>query len=565
MVKETDIQTKRWALSKGTIERLLPNVQHSVAEIEAWYPPRNLPDGAEVTRIAPSPTGFMHLGVLYASLISERIAHRSEGVFFLRIEDTDRKREVAGARDFIVDSLAYFDIHTDEGVGERGAERGEYGPYTQSQRKDIYRAYIKNMLIDGSAYPCFMTADELEAMTKRQNDLRIRPGYHGSWAEWRDRPEADVVEALDQGKPFVIRYRSTGDINKRRTIHDAARGKLELPENDNDIVIMKRDGLPTYHLAHVIDDHLMGTTLAVRGDEWLSSTTLHMQLSESLGYKPFTYAHIAPLQKTEGNSRRKLSKRKDPEASISYYTEQGYPPQALIEYLLNQANSAYEGWRQDNPDAPNTDYQLSINNLSKSGALFNLDKLDSVSADCIAALSAEELYPSIADWAHQYDQAFYRVLTQDKQYSIAVLGIERGGDQPRKDMKHFSQAHDLYGYFFDELYEQLTIDASIQEKIDRIDSDVRRQLVDEFMATYDPSDSNERWFTKLKLIAEKLGFAPSHKEYRKHPDLYKGLVADAAMILRVGLTKRNKSPNLHEMMRVMGIERVNNRLRSFVK
>lgn len=562
--REVITQTKEWILSRDTIERLLPGVRREVTDIEASYPQRNLPDGAEVTRIAPSPTGFMHLGVLYASLISERIAHGSDGVFFLRIEDTDRKREIKGAREFIIDSLANFGIHTDEGVGKHETENGKYGPYTQSQRKEIYQSYIKKMLARGDAYPCFMTSDELEAMTKHQNKLRVRPGYHGSWAEWRDRPEADVLAALDRGMPFVIRYRSTGNIKKRRIIQDAARGKLEMPENDNDIVIMKHDGLPTYHLAHVIDDYLMHTTLVVRGDEWIPSTTLHMQLCETLGYKPFTYAHIAPLQKIEGNSRRKLSKRKDPEANIGYYTKQGYLPQVLIEYLLNQANSAYEGWRYSNPNTPNTEYKLSIGNLSKSGALFNLDKLDSISADYIATINAEELYSLIADWANKYDQIFYSAFTQDPQYSIAVLNIERGGDQPRKDMKHFSQAPDLYGYFFDEIYNQLTVEPSIQEQVDKIDLKVQQQLVNDLIENYDPADSNERWFAKLKQTAESLGFTSDRKKYRNSPELYEGLIADAAMVIRVGLTKRNKSPSLHEIMRAMGTERINKRLHLFV-
>lgn len=561
--QKTNTTTSEYLLSNSTIERLIPDVKYSVDELEAKYPPRHLPQGAQVTRIAPSPTGFMHLGVLYASLISERIAHQSNGVFFLRIEDTDKKREVEGARDFIIDSLGHFNIHTDEGVGKNGAEHGNYGPYTQSNREQIYHAYIKKMLQQGNAYPCFMTPDELDAMTKQQYDLKVRPGYYGPWAKWRDRPEADVVEALNQGTPYVIRYRSTGDITKKQVVHDVIRGEIEMPQNDNDVVIMKQDGLPTYHLAHAIDDHLMHTTLAVRGDEWLPSTTLHIQLCETLGYKPFTYAHIAPLQKTEGNSRRKLSKRKDPEASIGYYTEQGYPPQTLIEYLLNQANSAYEGWRQQNPDTPYVDYPLAINNLSKSGALFSLDKLDSISADYIAKLSAPKLYTLISDWASNYDPSFYQAFTNNPEYSVAVLGIERNGDQPRKDMKHFSQAPDLYGFFFDEIYDNLTLDSNTQEQLNRITADTKQQLISAFMEVYSPLDSNEEWFAKLKTVAEYQGFTANRKEFRGYPNKYKGLIADAAMILRAGLTKRNKSPNLHEVMQVMGVERVDQRLNAF--
>lgn len=555
--------TKPWILSHDTIERLMPNVTRTVSDIEALYPPRGLAATAAVTRVAPSPTGFMHLGTLYVSLISERIAHQSDGIFYLRVEDTDRKREVEGAGDYIVDALQQFNITTDEGAGKDGNEYGHYGPYTQSKREDIYRAYVKHMLATGNAYPCFMSPEELESMTHTQQAQKLRTGYYGTWAKWRDRPEPDVIDALNKGLPYVIRYRSTGDVTKRRTIHDAARGVLELPESDNDIVILKRDGLPTYHLAHAIDDALMHTTLVIRGDEWLPSVTLHIQLCETLGYTPFTYAHIAPLQKTEGSSRRKLSKRKDPEASVSYYVERGYPPAALISYLLNQANSSYEAWRENNPTASDMEFPLSVTNLSRSGALFSLGKLDSMSADYIARLPAEDLYILIAEWAKAYDPTFYTAFTKDKAYSVDVLTIERGGEQPRKDMKHLSEAPELYGYFFDDVYSTLTIDQVTQEKLSRVTPEDRKKIVESFLTVYDPLDTNEQWFEKVKQVGEPLGFTPIMKEYRKHPELYKGSVADVAMVLRVGLTKRNQSPSLHEVMRTMGVSRVSRRLIAF--
>lgn len=551
-------------LSQATIDRILPARVEIVAEIEARYPDRNLPAGAQVTRVAPSPTGFMHVGVVYASLISERLAHLSDGVFFLRIEDTDRKREVEGAKDFIVESLGAYGIHTDEGALEHDSERGAYGPYTQSLREPIYKAYIHKLLQEGKAYPCFMTPEELTAMTETQNRQKARPGYYGPWAAWRDRPEADVTAALDAGKPFVIRFRNTGDISKKLVVHDKVRGNMEMPQSDNDIVILKQDGLPTYHLAHAIDDHLMHTTLVTRGDEWLPSTTLHMQLSEALGHPPFTYAHIAPLQKTEGSSRRKLSKRKDPEASMTFYAERGYLPKTLIEYLLNQANSSFEAWRRENPAKPYTEFPLSTDHLSKSGALFSLEKLDSIGADHIAALTADELSGLLADWAKKYAPEFYDALARDPAYTKAVLGIERDGTQPRKDMKHLSEAPDLYGYFFDDIFGQLTTDEFVKEKMARITPEDRKAIIDEFLATYDPADTNEQWFEKVKAVGEPLGFTPVAKEYRKHPELYKGSVADVAMVLRVALTKRNQSPSLHELMRAMGRERVEKRLHEFV-
>lgn len=547
-------------LSQSVIDRLLPTPSRTVAEIEASYPKRQLPEGALVTRIAPSPTGFMHLGVIYASLIAERLAHQSDGVFFLRIEDTDRKREVEGAREFITKSLSDFMISPDE-----GPESGDYGPYVQSQRQDIYQAYVRKLLEEGKAYPCFMTSEELEAMTKSQNQQKVRPGYHGEWAKWRHLSEDEVVQELDKNKPFVIRFRNPGNVEVRRKVNDAARGLLELPESDNDIVVMKQDGLPTYHLAHVVDDHLMQTTLVTRGDEWLPSTTLHIQLSEALGHQPLDYAHIAPLQKTESGSRRKLSKRKDPEASVSYYTERGYLPETLIEYLMNQANSAFEDWRLGNPDLPYTDFQLTTDNLSKSGALFSIDKLDSIGADQIAKLTADDLLAKLSVWAKEYNPAFHEVISADPAYTAAVLNIERDGDQPRKDMRHLSDAPDLYGYFFDELYENLAVDEKITDRLRQIAAKDQQAVVGQFLKTYDPSDSNDEWFEKVKQVGEPLGFTPKVKDFRKNPDLYKGSVADVAMILRVALTKRNQTPNLHEVMKVMGIDRVKQRLLSFVE
>lgn len=551
-------------LSQTTIDRLLPTVSTTVEQIESQYPDRQLTHGAEVTRIAPSPTGMMHIGVLYASLISERIAHRSGGVFILRIEDTDRKREVEGAREFIVRSLKDFDIPTDEGVDENATEKGNYGPYTQSHRKEIYQAYIRQMLQTGQAYPCFATPEELESIITRQNSSKSRPGYYGDWAVWRDRPESDILAQLDSGKPFVIRFRSTGDISKRRTVQDIARSNLELPENDNDVVIMKQDGLPTYHFAHVIDDHLMHTTLAVRGDEWLASTSLHIQLCEALGYEPFRYAHIAPIQKTEGESRRKLSKRKDPEASVSYYTERGYLPITVIEYLLNQANSSFEGWRVENPDAPYTDFPFSVENLSRSGGLFSFEKLDSIGAEHIAQLSALDLYDDIVNWAAEYDTDFHAAITSQPDYTVSALGIERDGEQPRKDMRHLSESPYQYGYFFDEIYSNLQLDQNVQDKLSRITLDDQQAIIERFLAIYSPTDSNDEWFAKIKQLGEPLGFTPAMKQFRKHPEQFKGSVADVAMVLRVALTKRNQTPNLCDIMKVMGIDRVTKRLNDFV-
>lgn len=549
-------------LSQATIDRLVAAPERDVAALEALFPARDLPEHTAVTRVAPSPTGFMHLGTIYASLVSERAAHANgnSGVFYLRIEDTDKKREVEGARQFIIDSLNEYALTPNEGPATGGA----YGPYAQSERAPFYHAYIRQLLSEGKAYPCFMTPEELQQTIQAQNAAKTRPGYYGQWATWRDRPETDVLAALESGKPYVIRFRSTGDITKRRDIHDVARGHMSLPENDNDVVIMKQDGLPTYHFAHAVDDYLMHTTLVTRGDEWLPSTTLHMQLCEALGHQPFTYAHIAPIQKMDSSARRKLSKRKDPEASMSYYAEQGYLPATVIEYLLNLANSSFEEWRVDTPQAHYNEFPFDIAALGKSGALFSIQKLDSIGAEHIAQLSTEQVVARTQDWSKQYEPAFYAALTRDPAYTLSVFGVERSGENPRKDMKHFSQAPNLYGYFYDDIYESLPIDPVVSEKLQCISPADRQAIVHDFMAVYNPEDSNEEWFEKLKTIAEPLGFTPNMKDYRKNPDSYKGSVADAAMVLRVGLTKRNQTPSLQQVMRVMGPERTTQRLRQFV-
>lgn len=550
-------------LSSELIDRLVPATDRSVEDIEASYPERQLPEGAEVTRIAPSPTGFMHIGVLYMSLICQRIAQGSDGVFFLRIEDTDKKREIEGATDLILKSLDYYNISRDEGYQLDCEDDGMYGPYLQSERAEIYQTYIRHLLETGLAYPCFMTPNELSSLSEEQRQQKVRPGYYGQWAKWRDRSEEEIIEALDSGKTFVIRFRSPGDESRRITFEDRIKGKIEMPENTNDLVIMKQDGLPTYHLAHAIDDSLMRTTLVIRGDEWLSSVPTHIQLSEALGHKPFSYAHVAPLEKTENSSRRKLSKRKDPEASMSYYMEEGYLPDTVVEYLLNQANSAFEAWREENPDLHHTSYKLSLDNFSKSGALFSFDKLNSIGADQLALLTVDEFYNHLVDWSKEFNTDFHQLITKHEDYTKAIISIERDGDQPRKDLSRFSEAPDQYGYFYDEVFDSIEIDEDLQVKLDRIAKEDQQAIIEKFLAGYDPADDNETWFGKVKALGEELGFTPKQKLLKKHPELYKGSVADVAMIIRVALTKRNRTPNLHEIMRVMGTERIEARLKKF--
>lgn len=550
------------ALSTTTIDRLLPKPARSVAQIETHFPARKLADGAEVTRIAPSPTGFMHIGSMYAALISERLAHQTGGIFYLRIEDTDRKREIEGARDLTMDSLTQFGLAYDEGPTHQG-EMGSYGPYTQSIRQEIYHAYIRKMLENGLAYPCFVTPEEQKATVEQQIAQKVRPGYYGTWAVWRDRFEAEVIAALDAAKPFVIRFRSSGDVGRKRTVHDIVRGNKDLPENDNDIVVMKTDGLPTYHLAHVIDDHLMGTTAVIRADEWLASATLHMQLAEALDIPPFRYGHFAPIQKMDGSSRRKLSKRKDPEANIEYYLENGYPVNAVIEYLLNQANAAFEDWRQANPDDPYTNFAFDIHKLpTNSGALLNLQKLDDISRQLLARMLPEQLYEAALNWAQRYDQQIANILAADSDYAIRVFSIEREGNN-RKDMSKLADLREAYGFFFDDIFEESIKDMEATD-IAKITPEDRQAIAQKFLATYDSNDSQEAWFEKLKQLGAELGFTPDTREYRKNPDQFKGSVADVAMVLRVALAGRNRSPNLHEVLRVMGQTRLQTRINRLI-
>lgn len=545
-------------LSTETINRLLPMPARSVDQIEAAFPPRSLPQGAEVTRVAPSPTGFMHIGGIYAGLISERLAHQSGGVFGLRIEDTDRKREVEGARELIMDSLGLFNMPYDEGPTRKG-ELGSYGPYTQSHREEIYHAYVRKMLDEGTAYPCFVTPEEQKATVDQQMAQKLRPGYYGQWAVWRNRSEADVAAALDAGKPFVIRFRNMGDIAQKTVVKDVMRGNKEYPQNDNDIVVMKADGLPTYHLAHVVDDHLMGTTTVVRADEWLASATLHVQLAEALGIAPFSYAHYAPIQKMVGSSRRKLSKRKDPEAGVAFYFEQGYPTHAVIEYLLNQANASFEEWRTNNPHEPYTNFPFDITKMpTNSGALFNIQKLDDVSRQFLARITPEQLYEYALTWANDYDKQLAEALKADADYAIRVFSIEREGNN-RKDIAKLSDIREAYGFFFDTFYQEAIKDIE-QTEIAKISSSDRAAIANAFLASYDASDPQDVWFEKLKALGEELGFTPDTREYRKNPDQFKGSVADVAMTLRIALAGRNRSPNLHEVLLVMGPERMRQRL-----
>ncbi|XGV94722.1 MAG: glutamate--tRNA ligase [Leptolyngbya sp. BL-A-14] len=537
---------------------LIPNLKFTPEYFYNKYPARNLPEGAKVTRLGPSPTGFFHIGGLYTGLISRKLAHENGDVFFLRIEDTDRKREVEGAADLVVQSLEKYGLTPDEGAVASGLEVGDYGPYTQSLRFDIYRAFVHKLIHENKAYACFATPEELDSIREQQEQLKIRPGYYGEWAVWRNRSEEDVLSALSSGKPYVIRLKSTGNINRQVVFPDLIRGTLELYENDQDIVFQKSDGFPTYHAAHVIDDHLMGTTHVIRGDEWVSSITLHLQLFQTFGWKPPHYGHLSPIQKMDGNSRRKLSKRKDPEASVLYYDQQGYPLEAVIEYLLNLADSRFEGWRKSHPLQDNSSFQLDISNMSRSGALFDIAKLNSISKDVVSSLQAHEVYKRSVKWAVTYNSLLADRLQRNPSYSQQILNIERESDQSRKDVAKWLDLEHEIGYFFDDYFKEHVTD--FLSPLADVNIQEVRPAIQDFMLSYDEADSKDEWFLKLQTISVAQGFAPSTKAFKKDPSSYKGHVGDVAKVIRVLLTGRNKAPDLWEVMKVMGRARVSQRL-----
>lgn len=546
-------------------------------EYEARYPPRALPDGAMVTRVAPSPTGFMHIGGVFVSLINKRLAVQSKGVFYLRLEDTDVKRSIPGAIDTIVDSLDHYGLHPDEGVvrGEGGAfeQRGAYGPYIQTERAAVYRDYAAELIRRGLAYPCFCTVEELDAIREEQTALKAKTGYHGRWARWRDAPLAKVEEALGRGLSFVIRLRAPDDPSGRIEWKDGVKGVISMPVNDVDHVMIKSDGIPTYHFAHAVDDHLMRTTHVIRGDEWMSSMPIHLQLFRYFGFKAPSYAHVPPIQKLDRveekdpetgeakvtDSRRKLSKRHDPEANVEYYFEAGVPETATIEYLLNIANSAFEDWRRANPAKPYTEFPLKLNKLAAGGALSDLVKLKNISQGVIARMSAEEVYDQGLRWARRFDPELAALMERHPEYTRRALNIERPGAK-NKRIVTWPDLRAQLGYFYDELY------GSIEafDFPENVPAEERPALLRQMLDGHDPADSKEAWFDKIRAVAAANGYAGDVKQYKADPGSYKGHVGDVSMVLRVALCGTRNSPDLHEVMAVMGPERVRARLARFL-
>lgn len=529
-----------------------------ISYYEEKYPERDLPEGAIVTRYAPSPTGFMHIGGLYQALIAIKVAKQTNGVFFLRVEDTDQKREVENGVKEIVTSLKDFGLEADEGMISDKEGKGNYGPYKQSQRKEIYQAYAKYLIEQGKAYPCFCTPEDVKEIRAKQEAAKIRPGYYGVWAKCRTVTVEDAIKRIQNGENYIIRFKSPGREDRKIQHHDVIKGKVDFPENDQDIVIIKADGLPTYHFAHAVDDHLMHTTHVIRGDEWLSSVPLHLQLFHELGFKAPKYAHIAPIMKNDNGNKRKLSKRKDAEAAVSYYAEEGIPAEAVKEYLMNIANSTFENWRRANPDKSMDEFQLQLNKMSVSGALFDMVKLLDVSKTVISKMSAEEVYENALNWASKYDHELAEIL-KDKEYALKVFGIERGNKKPRKDISKWSDVKENVEYMYNELFEKNQEEYPFQvindkESIEKI----LKLYVEKY---YDENDDKQTWFDKIKELSGEMGYAKEVKEFKANPGMYTAHVGDVSTVLRVALTKRTNTPDLYEIMKVLGKEEIERRLR----
>lgn len=532
---------------------LFPDVTTTCEELEEKYPPRNVPEGAVVTRMAPSPTGFVHLGNLVQGLTSERMAHQSGGVLFLRVEDTDAKREIPGAVEVLIESLKHYGIHFDEGATIDG-DNGSYGPYRQRQRAGIYHVYAKKLVEEGKAYPCFCTEEELAAMREKQEANKETTGYYGAYAIWRDRPMEDIQAQLAAGQPWVLRFRSTGDVSRQFKFNDLVKGELTVTENNIDQVLLKSDGIPTYHFAHAVDDHLMRTTHVVRGDEWLPSLPFHIQLFQALGFKLPKYVHIGPLMKMDGNSKRKLSKRKDPELALTYYKSEGFPVQAVYEYIMTLLNSNYEDWRRANPTAPATDFKFSPKKLNPAGNLFDYAKLCDVSKNEIAKMDARQVYTLLVEWAQEFDPDFAQKLTADPDFAVRILAIGRGGKKPRKDMATWADAKPYMGFFYDEYLEAPVF----EEKFEKA---VIRSALEKFLERFDFQDDAAVWFDKVKEITQELGFTTDMKAYKQNPDDFPGTVADVSTFLRLAVTDKTNSPDLYTVMQILGYERTVARIR----
>ena len=547
--------------NKELAELMFPGLEHDVEYYEQLYPERNLPDGAVVSRFAPSPTGFVHMGSLLTAFIESKVPHDTNGIFYLRIEDTDGKRSIENGVQGIIDDLNNFNISIDEGVISETEEKGSYGPYTQSKRREIYNAYAKRLVEMGLAYPCFCTQEEIDEIRKVQEINKERIGYYGSYAKCRYLSNEERAERIKNGEPYIVRFASPGDFNKKVELNDVVRGKIEFPENDLDIVLIKSDGLPLYHFAHVVDDHLMHTTHVLRGEEWISSTPVHLQLFDALGFKTPKYAHLGVVMKIdEDGTRRKLSKRKDPEAAVSFYHEKGIPVEAVKLYLMTIANSNFEGWWDQNPTLSYDDFKFDFKKVSVSGSLFDLEKLLNISRSYISRMKASEVLDETLKWAKEFDTEFASIMEKYKDYTISILNIEREQKKPRKDYESFGSIKSYIWYMYDEYFiGDLNYDWQRITNKEEI-----KKILTAYLNKYNESDDKETWFNKIKEVTEELGYCADMKLYKENPDAYPGNVADVSTVIRVALTTSSQTPDLYELLRLMGKDRIKSRFEKFM-
>ena len=548
-------------------ELIYPEIANDT-DYEAMYPKRNLPEGAKVTRLGPSPTGFIHLGNLYGAFVDERLAHQSNGVFYLRIEDTDDKRFVENAVETIISSLAFFGIKYDEGVTEHGDD-ASYGDYTQSPRGEIYRFYAKKLLAEGKAYPCFLTEEEISEIRENQEKEKIAPGIYAGWSKYRDwdkDPDIEklVIDHISAGDPFVIRLKSygtpnaTGEDIKRNKVVDGIRGTLDVPENFQDVVIIKTTGIPTYHFAHAVDDHLMRTTHVIRGEEWLPSLPIHVELFDKLGFELPVYCHTAQLMKIgEDGNKRKLSKRKDPELSLDYYRDQGYHPAAVREYLLTILNSNYEEWRMENPEADIDEFKFTTEKMSNSGALFDLDKLNDVSKETMLHIPASEIAEFLKDWSLEFAPE-YSYIFDDMDLLVKILDLGRDEKKPRKDLVYARQIMEFISYFYDQSFKVID-EVPAEAEADKV------KILGEYLSSYNHADTQEEWFNKIREIATNLGYAAKPKDYKKNPDDYKGHVGHVSTVIRLALVGRAQSPDVWAIQQIMGEDMVKARINRMIE
>lgn len=540
---------------KELAQLLFPNITKAPQDMEDMYPPRALKEGARVTRFAPSPTGFLHFGNLFTCMVSYKTAKTTDGVFYVRVEDTDQKRKVDGAIDVMLKGLSVYGINADEGVVGDEKEIGDYGPYYQSARVEIYQTYAKALVEQGLAYPCFCSADELDEIRTAQENESIK-GYWGKWAKCRDLSFEQIKANIDSGMSWTLRLKSPGDLEKKCYFDDMIKGKIEMPENVQDVVLLKSDGIPTYHFAHAVDDHLMRTTHVVRGDEWISSVPIHIQLFKVLGFKPPKYAHVSPIMKEENGGKRKLSKRKDPEAAVTYYAEEGYPQESVNEYMMTLANSNFEDWRRMNKTEPIEKFPFNLKKMSVSGALFDIVKLTDVSKNVISVMPAEKVFELAYAWAKEYQPQLAELFAQDEAKATAILNIDREGKKPRKDIAKWSDVLDYVSYMYDETF------VPNYELNGNATPSLAVKVIEEYLKVVNLDDDKDAWFGRMKDICPLVGCTPNVKEYKAEPEKFEGHVGDVSTIIRVALTGRTNTPDLFAITALLGEDTVKARLNS---